>query len=96
MTAGVWRGLVLEHSPYPPPAQVVLQEYDLLPASPDYLRPVAKESFEPNGIRRVFFRGELRKLAIVLPLDIGSGMVVPIPFICDSGTPGSVYLGTGR
>ena len=36
----------------------------------------------------------LRRLAIVLPLQV-SNNIVPIPFILNTGATGSVYSGTG-
>ena len=35
---------------------------------------------------------DLRQLAIVLPLQVSDN--VPIPFILNTGAPGSLYLGT--
>ena len=44
--------------------------------------------FSPN-------QESIRRLAIVLPLQIGSSNVIPIPFIVDTGAPEFMYLGSG-
>ena len=43
---------------------------------------------KPNAIRKI------RRLAVVLPLKLASGKVIPIPYIVDTGAPGIVYFGT--
>ena len=36
----------------------------------------------------------MRRLTVILPLEIKDGGVVPIPFIVNTGSPGLIYLGS--
>ena len=58
----------------------------------NYLQAIGKEDFTPSSIVEV---AAAPRLAIVLPLQIEDGRVVPIPLIIDTGAPGFMYLGTG-
>ena len=76
----------------PSPNDVLLQRHDLLPCHQNYLQAIGKEDFTPSPIVEV---AAAPWLAIVLPLQIEDGRVVPIPLIIDTGAPGFMYLGTG-
>ena len=76
----------------PNPNDVLLQRHDLLPRDRNYLQAIGKEDFTPSSIVEV---AAAPRLAIVLPLQIEDGRVVPIPLIIDTGAPGFMYLGTG-
>ena len=80
--------------------QFLLKEADLVKYDETYLKPVCEKEFtkkfgETPPVDEVYHGTYLRRLAIVLPLQVSSNMVVPIPFIIDTGAPKYLYLGTG-
>ena len=77
---------------------VLLQLEDLPREDVRYLKPVTKEKyaigFEVTDVRTTDVPARHR-WAMVLPLDIRDNLVVPIPFIVDTGAPNFMYLGSG-
>ena len=94
----ITRGIINEASD-----DILLHQWDLPPTDSDYLTVIEEKKFiekygdgmlfkvpppKPNAIRKI------RRLAVVLPLKLASGKVIPIPYIVDTGAPGIVYFGT--
>ena len=80
--------------------QFILTKADLVKYDETYLKPVCEKEFikrfgETPPVDEVYDGTYLRRLAIVLPLQVSNNMVVPIPFIIDTGAPKYLYLGPG-
>ena len=69
-----------------------LERDDLPPEDERHFKPVRRDEFIDSPIVNV---PTGRRWAVVLPLDIGENMVVPIPFIIATGAPNFMYLGSG-
>ena len=71
-----------------------LERNDLPPEDERYLKPVhrVRDEFSDSPIVDV---PTGHRWAMVLPLDIRDNLVVPIPFIIDTGAPNFMYLGSG-
>lgn len=82
-------------------SEVLLHKQDLLPGHPQYLTEVNKKALKvpPKHLRPcpIMIGDELHRIGIVLLLESPENdmMVIPIPFICDTGAPGLLYLGSG-
>lgn len=82
------------------PADFLLQEMDLVKADTTFLKVIHQEEFSKRfgdfpSVIEVYTEAYLRRLAIVLPLQILNQGVIPIPLILHTGAPESLYLGTG-
>lgn len=70
------------------------------PDDPDYLTVLDEKRFLGKYGVGKFFKIHLphvdsaRRLAVVLPLKIAHGKVIPIPYIVDTSAPGLIYLGS--
>ena len=78
----------------------LLEKADLVKYDETYLKPICEKEFikkfgETPPVDEIYHRTFLRRLAIVLPLQVSNNMVVPIPFIIDTGAPKYLYLGPG-
>lgn len=79
---------------------ILLHQWDLPPDDPDYLTVLQEKRFlEKYGIgkfHKIYLpeMNRTRRLAVVLPLKIADGKVIPIPYIVDTGAPGLIYLGS--
>ena len=88
---GLFDTLASEH----PQPVILLREADLLPSHDDYLKKINKNDFQPSRVIPVMEGDMWRRLAIVLPVEVNRKTVIPIPFICDTGDPFFMHLGTG-
>ena len=90
-------GLRFRHLITPPTSEPdgLLQVEDLPPKDVRYLKPVPRDEYTV-GLGIMYADVPARhRWAIVLPLEIRDNLVVPIPFIIDTGAPNFMYLGSG-
>ena len=71
-----------------------LERDDLPPEDERHLKPVRRDYFSDEFIDSPIVPAGRRR-AVVLPLHIRDYLVVPIPFVVDSGVPNFMYLGSG-
>ena len=79
-------------------AEILLQGTDLLSKNDDYLTLMDQHAYlaKYEHSPKVVYNG--RRLLIVLPLHVVvniNPLVIPIPFIIDTGAPEFIYLGSG-
>ena len=72
-----------------------LERNDLPPEDERYLKPVHRVRKEFSDLTPIVDVPAGHRWAIVLPLEIRDNLVVPIPFIIDTGAPNFMYLGSG-
>ena len=77
---------------------VLLNEMDLPPSSHKYATEINEDEYNqefPQSITRIKMENELVGYVAIIPLypKRKTNVVIPIPFILDTGAPGVIYLG---